>query len=62
MDARRQSDENPNSIVVAGTMKQQTKSSYGFQNMDRSRRIVTKYLSDEKMHAAVYSNLFKNLK
>ena len=42
VDARRQNDENPNSIVVAATMKLQTKSSYGFQNKDRSWRIVTK--------------------
>ena len=46
--ARRQGDENPNSIVVAETMKLLANSSYGYQIMDRSRHTVTKYLTDEK--------------
>ena len=50
VDARRQGDENPNSSVVAETMKLLANSSYGYQIMDRSRHIVTKYLSDEKKH------------
>ena len=29
--------------------------------MDRSRHTVTKYLSDEKTHSAINSNLFKRL-
>ena len=29
--------------------------------MDRSRHTVTKYLADEKTHAAINSNLFKKL-
>ena len=54
-------DENPNSSVVAKTMKLLAKSSCGYQIMDRSRHNVTKYLSDEKTHAAIISKLFKRL-
>ena len=61
VDARRQGDENPNSSVVAETMKLLANSSYGYQNMDRSQHTVTKYLSDEKTHAAINSKLFKKL-
>ena len=52
VDARRQGDENPNSSVVAETMKLLANNSYGYQIMDRSRHTVTKYLTDEKTHAA----------
>ena len=61
VDARRKDDKNPNSSVVAETMKLIANSSYGYQNMDRSRHTVTKYLSDEKTHAAINSKLFKRL-
>ena len=61
VDARWKSDENPNSNVVAETMKLLANSSYGYQIMDRSRHTVTKYLSDEKTHAANNSKLFKRL-
>ena len=61
VDARRQSDENPISSVVAETMKLLANSSYGYQIMDRSRHTATKYLSDEKTHAAINSKLFKRL-
>ena len=61
VDARRQGDENPNSSVVAETMKLLANSSYGYQIMDRSRHNVTKYLSDKKTHAAIDSKLFKKL-
>ena len=47
-DARRQGDENPNSSVVAETMKLLANSSYGYQIMDRSRHTVTKNLSAKK--------------
>ena len=36
VDARRQGDENPNSNIVAKTMKLLANSSYGYQVMDRS--------------------------
>ena len=61
VDTRRKGDENPNSSVVAETMKLLANSSYGYQIMDRSRHTVTKYLADEKTHAAIKSNLFKKL-
>ena len=61
VDVRRQGDENPNSSVVAGTMKLLANSSYGYQIMDRSRQTVMKYLSDEKTHAANNSKLFKRI-
>ena len=61
VDARRKSDENPNSSVVAETMKLLAYSSYGYQILDRSRHTVTKYLSDGKTHAAIISKLFKKL-
>ena len=48
VDARRQRDKNPNSTVVAETMKLLANSSYGYHIKDRSRHTVTKYLSDEK--------------
>ena len=58
VDARRQSDENQNSGVVAETMLL-ANSSYGCQIMDRSRHTVTKYLADEKTRAVINSKLFK---
>ena len=61
VDARRQGDEIPNSGVVAEIMKLLGDSSYGHQIMDRSRHIVTKYLTDEKTHSAINSKLFKRL-
>ena len=48
MDARRQGDENPDSSVVAETMKLLANSSYGYQIMDCSRHTVTKYLNEKK--------------
>ena len=42
VDARRQGDENPNSSVVAETMRLSANSSYGYQIMDRSRHTVTR--------------------
>ena len=61
VDARRKGDGNPNSNVVAETMKLLANSSYGYQIMDRSRHTVTKYLTDRKTHVAVNSKLFKKL-
>ena len=60
-DAKRQGDQNRNSSVVAETMKFLANSSYGYQIMDRSRHTVTRYLTDKKTHAAIYSKLFKKL-
>ena len=61
VDARRQGDENPNSCVVAETMKLLANSTYGYQVIDRSRHTVTKYLTAEKIHSAINSKMFKRL-
>ena len=61
VDARRQDYENPNSSVVAETMKLLANSSYGYQIIDRSHHTVTKYLADKKTHAGIISKLFKKL-
>ena len=42
-------------------MKLPANSSYACQIVDRSRQTVTKYLTDEKAHAALNSKLFKRL-
>ena len=55
-----QGDKKSNSSVVAETMKLLANSSYSYQIMDRSRHAVMKYLSDEQIHAAINSKLFKN--
>ena len=41
VNARRERDENPNSSIVAETMKFLANSSYGYQIMNRSRHTVT---------------------
>ena len=61
VNARREGDENPNSSVVAETMKLLANSSYGYQIMDRSSHNVTKSLNDEKTHGANNTNFFKRL-
>ena len=61
VNARREGDENLNSGVVAETMKVLANSSYRYQIMDCSRHTVTKYLSDEKTHDAINTNVFKRL-
>ena len=61
VNARREGDENPNSSVVAETMKLHANSPYGYQIMDRSRHNVTKCLNDEKTHGTINTKLFKRL-
>ena len=61
VDARRAGDENPESNVLAETMKLLGNSSYGYQIMDRSTHTETKYLNDEKTHKAINGKLFKRL-
>ena len=61
VNAHREGDENPNSSVVAETMKLLANSSYGYQIMDRSRHTVAKHLNDEKTHGAINTKLFKRL-
>ena len=59
--ARRETDENPNSSVVAETKKFLANSFYGYQFFDCSRYTVKKSLSDEKTHEAINTNLFNRL-
>ena len=61
VNARGERDENPNSSIVAETMKLLANSSYGYQTMDRSRHTVTKFLNDEKTHGAINTKFFKRL-
>ena len=61
VDACRQGDENPNSSVVAETMKLLVNSSCGCQIMDCSRHTETKYLTDGKTHSAINSKMFERL-
>ena len=61
VDARRAGDENPESSVVAETMKLLGNSSYGYQIMDRSRHTETKNLNEEKTHKAINGKLFERL-
>ena len=61
VNARREGDENPNSSVVAETMKLLANNSYGYQIVDRSRHTVTKNLSDKKIHGAMNTRVFKRL-
>ena len=61
VDARGQKYENAIPNVVAETMNLLTNSSNSYQNMDRSRCTMTKYLNDKKSNAAINSKLFKEL-
>ena len=61
VNARREGDENPNSSVVAETMKLLANRSYGYQNMDRSRHTVRKHLNDEKTQGAINTKIFNRL-
>ena len=61
VDARREGDGNPDSGIVAETMKLLGNSSYGYQIMDQSRHIETLYLNDEKTHKAINNRLFRRL-
>ena len=59
--ARGGGNENPNSSVVAETLKLLANSSYGYQIMDRSHHTDTKYLNDEKTHGAINIKFCKRL-
>ena len=52
VNARREGDKNPNSNVVAETMKLLANNSHGYQILDWSRPTVTKCLTDEETHGA----------
>ena len=57
----RQGNEGSDSSVVAETKRMLSNSSYGYQIMDRSWHILTKYLSVEKTHAHSNKKMFKHL-
>ena len=59
VNARRQEDQNPNSGRIVQTMKLLTNSSFGYQFMVSSHHSVTRYINDEKTHAAVNIKRFK---
>ena len=59
VNARRKRSENPNSSVVAESLKLLAHSSYGYQMKDRSRHTMTKYLKDGKTHSSINIKLFK---
>ena len=62
IDARRQGTENPNSSVVAETVKLRAKSSSGHQIIDRSRATHCDKISKQlKDHATINSKLFEKL-
>ena len=61
VDARRGGDENPDSGVVAETMKLLGNSSYSYQIMDRSKHKEIKNLNDEKTHKAINGKMFRRL-
>ena len=61
VNARRKSDETPQSSVVAETMKLLANSSYGYRFLDRSRHTVFKYLNNEKAHKAISSKFSRKL-
>ena len=61
VNARRRTDENPNSGVFAETMKLLANSFSAYQILDRSRHTLTKFLSDEKRHAAISNIKFRRL-
>ena len=60
-ERERERDQNPNSTVVAETMKLLANISYGYQIMNRSHHSVSKYLSDEKTHGAINNKMLKCL-
>ena len=61
VDVRRQGEENPNSSVVAETMKLLPNSCCGYQNMDWSRRFDTKYLNVDMTLAFINNKLLEGL-
>ena len=61
LDARRGRDKNPDSSVVAETLKLLENSSYGYQVMERSKHTETKYLNDAETHKAINGKMFNCL-
>ena len=60
-NARRQVEYNPNTSVVAGTMKLLAKCSYDYQIMHCNPHTFTRYTIGEKTLAAINKSMFKRL-
>ena len=61
VNARRQGDEIPDSSVVVEVMKLLANSSYGYRFLDRSCPSITRYMNDDKTHAAINNEKFQRL-
>ena len=61
VDARRNGDTNPNSAVLAETMKLIGNSAYGRQIMDRSRHTKTVFSAENGVDRLINNKLFTNL-
>ena len=61
VNARCRGDKSPNYSVVAKTMRLLINILSVYQIMDRSRHSVTRYMKDEKAHAAINKKMFKTL-
>ena len=61
VDARRGGDTNPDSCVVAETMKLIGNSAYGYQLMDRTRHTNTKYVDNSKIDRTINSKHYRSL-
>ena len=59
VNARRERDENPNSSLIAESMKLLANNSYHNQIMDRSLHTMTKFFK-KKTHSAINSKTFKH--
>ena len=57
--ARHQGDNNPISSDVAESMKLLGNRLYGYQIVNRSRHSITRFMHDEKRHAAINDKMFK---
>jgi hypothetical protein len=60
VEARRKGDENPQSGVVAETMKLISNSSYGYQIMDRCRHSETRYVKEDTACKLINKKQFKD--
>ena len=61
VNAGRNGDENPSSSVVAQTLELLANSSYEYQFMKGIPDTVTKYLSNEETHGAIFYKMFNRL-
>ncbi len=57
VEARREGDKNPDSRVVADTMKLLGNKSYGYQIMNRAKHSVTKYGNDSNILSLAYCRM-----